>query len=66
MNSMLKAVLKMAIAIALAAVMVGCEGDPLSTHEKATLLGGGLGAATGTINGPRLVLLAQALRSAAP
>lgn len=51
MNSMLKAVLKMAVAIVLAAVMVGCEGDPLSTREKATLVGGGLGAATGTIIG---------------
>jgi len=44
-------VVKRAIAIVLAAVMIlamfGCEGQPLSTREKGTLAGGGLGAATG-------------------
>ena len=39
----------------LAALMVvaifGCEGQPLSTCEKGTLAGGGLGAATGAIIG---------------
>jgi uncharacterized protein YcfJ len=48
-------VVKKAIAIVLAAVMViamfGCEGQPLSTREKGTLAGGGLGAATGAIIG---------------
>ena len=31
--------------------MFGCEGQPLSTCEKGTLAGGGLGAATGAIIG---------------
>jgi hypothetical protein len=48
-------VMKRAVSIALAAVMViamfGCEGQPLSTREKGTLAGGGLGAATGAIIG---------------
>ena len=48
-------VIKKAITIVLAAVMViamfGCEGQPLSTREKGTLAGGGLGAATGAIIG---------------
>jgi len=39
----------------LAALMVvaifGCEGQPISTCEKGTLAGGGLGAATGAIIG---------------
>jgi uncharacterized protein YcfJ len=48
-------VIRRAITIVLAAVMVlsmfGCEGQPLSTREKGTLAGGGLGAATGAIIG---------------
>ena len=48
-------VMMKAITIVLAAVMViamfGCEGQPLSTREKGTLVGGGLGAATGAIVG---------------
>ena len=48
-------VVKRAITIVLAAVMIlavfGCEGQPLSTREKGTLAGGGLGAATGAIIG---------------
>jgi uncharacterized protein YcfJ len=47
--------MKRAITIILAAVMIlamfGCEGQPLSTREKGTLAGGGLGAATGAIIG---------------
>lgn len=31
--------------------VVGCSGQPLSTREKSTLAGGGLGAATGAIIG---------------
>jgi uncharacterized protein YcfJ len=30
---------------------MGCSGQPLTTREKGTLLGGGLGAATGAIIG---------------
>src|SRR5215472_10056247 len=37
-------------AIALLAV-AGCSGEPLSTREKGTLIGGGAGAATGAIIG---------------
>ena len=48
-------VVKRAIAIVLAAVMTlamfGCEGQPLSSREKGTFVGGGLGAATGAIIG---------------
>jgi uncharacterized protein YcfJ len=48
-------VMKRAVTIILAAVMVlamfGCEAQPLSTREKGTLAGGGLGAATGAIIG---------------
>ena len=47
--------MKRSVTIALAAIMVlamfGCEGQPLSTREKGTLLGGGLGAASGAIVG---------------
>src|ERR1700724_3048069 len=47
--------LKRAIAVVLAAMMVlavvGCEGEPLSTREKGTFVGTGLGAATGAIIG---------------
>jgi outer membrane lipoprotein SlyB len=39
----------LAVAIALAAA--GCAGEPLTTREKGTLVGGGLGAATGSIIG---------------
>ena len=48
-------VMRKAITTMLAAIMVlamlGCEGQPLSTREKGTLAGGGLGAATGAIIG---------------
>ncbi len=48
-------VMKRAVTIVLESVMVlamfGCEGQPLSTREKGTLAGGGLGAATGAIIG---------------
>ena len=30
-------------------VVAGCSGEPLSTREKGTLIGGGVGAATGAI-----------------
>jgi hypothetical protein len=33
------------------ATLVGCSGQPLSTREKGTLIGGGAGAATGAIIG---------------
>ena len=33
------------------AILVGCSGQPLSTREKGTLIGGGAGAATGAIIG---------------
>ena len=32
-------------------VVAGCSGEPLSTREKGTLIGGGAGAATGAIIG---------------
>src|ERR1700726_5250045 len=51
----MNAFLKRAIAVVLAAMMVlavvGCEGEPLSTREKGTFVGAGLGAATGAIIG---------------
>ena len=39
------------MAVAAAFIVAGCSGQPLSTREKGTLLGGGLGAATGAIIG---------------
>ena len=39
-----------AVALALAVLVSGCS-QPLSTREKSTLTGGGLGAATGAIIG---------------
>src|ERR1700687_1894387 len=39
------------VAVAAAFIVAGCSGQPLSTREKGTLLGGGLGAATGSIIG---------------
>lgn len=36
---------------AIALTAAGCTGEPLTTREKGTLLGGGLGAATGSIIG---------------
>ncbi len=51
----MKSIAIRAAAIVLAAVIVlaaaGCAGEPLTTREKGTLLGGGLGAATGSIIG---------------
>ncbi len=38
------------VAIAIVAVM-GCSGQPLSTREKGTFIGTGVGAATGAIIG---------------
>lgn len=39
------------LGILMLAGAIGCSGQPLSTREKGTLLGGGLGAATGAIIG---------------
>jgi uncharacterized protein YcfJ len=39
-----------ALAVAIVVVLSGCS-QPLSTREKSTLVGGGLGAATGAIIG---------------
>lgn len=39
------------MAVAAVLFIAGCSGQPLSTREKGTLLGGGLGAATGAIIG---------------
>jgi len=39
------------VAIAAGAVVSGCSGQPLSTREKGTLVGGVLGAGTGAIIG---------------
>jgi hypothetical protein len=38
-------------AVALAAVVAGCSGEPLSTREKGTFIGTGVGAAGGAIVG---------------
>jgi uncharacterized protein YcfJ len=40
-----------ALVFAMVVALVGCAGEPLSTREKGTLLGGGLGAAAGAIIG---------------
>ena len=51
MYSIGKRVATTVIALAMTLALVGCAGEPLSTREKGTLLGGGLGAATGAIIG---------------
>ena len=38
-------------AIALAASLAGCSGEPLSTREQGTLIGTGVGAAGGAVVG---------------
>lgn len=40
-----------ALAVAMALLMAGCSGQPLSTREEGTLGGAGIGAATGAIIG---------------
>src|SRR5258708_38924961 len=40
-----------ALALAALFIVAGCSGDPLSTREKGTLGGAGIGAATGAIIG---------------
>jgi outer membrane lipoprotein SlyB len=51
----MKSVVRRTAAIVLATIMAlaaaGCAGEPLTTREKGTLVGGGLGAATGAIIG---------------
>jgi uncharacterized protein YcfJ len=51
MNSIGKRLAAIVVVLAMAFALVGCSGEPLSTREKGTLLGGGLGAATGAIIG---------------
>jgi uncharacterized protein YcfJ len=51
MDSMIKKAINVVLAAMMVVAMVGCEGQPLSTREKGTLAGGGLGAATGAIIG---------------
>jgi outer membrane lipoprotein SlyB len=41
----------LALLLVASLVGVGCSGQPLTTREKGTLVGGGLGAATGAIVG---------------
>jgi uncharacterized protein YcfJ len=42
---------RIAFVIAALLIVAGCSGAPLSTREKGTFIGGGLGAATGAIIG---------------
>jgi uncharacterized protein YcfJ len=51
MNSTIKGIAAILLTVVLAVVLAGCEGQPLSEREKGTLVGGGLGAATGAIIG---------------
>src|SRR6195256_3385047 len=51
MYSIGKRVATTVIALAMTLALVGCAGEPLTTREKGTLVGGGLGAATGSIIG---------------
>lgn len=40
-----------ALAIGMLFALVGCSGEPLSTREKGTLIGGGAGLVGGTVVG---------------
>lgn len=51
MGSVVKRAGLIVLTAAIAIAVVGCTGEPLTTREKSTLLGGGLGAATGAIIG---------------
>jgi uncharacterized protein YcfJ len=51
MESLGKKAVVIVVVSAMILALVGCAGEPLSTREKGTLLGGGLGAATGAIIG---------------
>jgi phage tail tape-measure protein len=51
MNSLMKRVIGIILAAAMLIALVGCEGEPLSTREKGTFVGAGLGSATGAIIG---------------
>jgi type II secretory pathway component PulM len=51
MKSVARRATAIVLAAAIALVTAGCAGEPLTTREKGTLLGGGLGAATGAIVG---------------
>ena len=48
---LLKQVMTITGILLLAFTLAGCSGAPLSTREKGTLLGGGVGAGTGAIIG---------------
>jgi hypothetical protein len=54
MKSVARRATAIVLAAAIALVTAGCAGEPLTTREKGTLLGGGLGAATGAIVGNEL------------
>jgi hypothetical protein len=51
MDSIGKRVAVIVMVSAIVFALVGCAGEPLSAREKGTLVGGGLGAATGAIIG---------------
>ena len=51
MESVGKKAVVIVMVFAMMLALVGCAGEPLSTREKGTLVGGGLGAATGAIIG---------------
>jgi uncharacterized protein YcfJ len=51
MNQTAKSAMRIILAAVLILAAVGCTGEPLTTREKGTLVGGGLGAATGAIIG---------------
>jgi uncharacterized protein YcfJ len=51
MNKRWKSVVVCLLGIVMLVGITGCSGQPLTTREKGTLLGGGLGAVAGTIIG---------------
>lgn len=54
-----------ALALVALFAVAGCSGQPLSTREKGTLGGAGIGAATGAIIGAAVGLRERVQRSAA-
>jgi len=54
MDSIFRRAVLVVLAGVMMLAMVGCAGEPLTTREKATALGGGIGAASGAIIGAAL------------
>jgi hypothetical protein len=51
MNIGLKTVIALVLSFLMTLALIGCSGEPLSTREKGTLLGGAAGAGAGALVG---------------